>query len=81
MIIKTIRFDNTSCSDVLSAIFDENWKRELTNEHVVYTATSYNAEVTLYLKDDHSQDLVFDYGSKILVAGKTYHLPPHKEYR
>ena len=81
MIIKTISFDNTSCSDVLSAIFDENWKRELTNGHVVYTATSYNAEVTLFLKGDYRQDLVFDYRSKILVVGKTYHLPPHKENR
>ncbi|MFF2449036.1 hypothetical protein ACFVSW_18390 [Neobacillus sp. NPDC058068] len=53
----------------------------MTNEHVVYTATSYNAEVTLYLQGDYSQDLVFDYGSKILVMGKTYHLPPHKEYQ
>ncbi len=78
--MSTYRTYNTVSNRVLLAEFDKNWERRLSDGHVVYTATSNNAEVDLLLLEGQTQTLVFKAGSRILVVGKTFHFPPHIYY-
>ena len=78
--MEAIRSFDTSSNRVLLATFDRNWERQLSDGHVVYTATANNAEVKLLLVGGQTQRLVFRKGRQIFAVAGTFHFPPHIYY-
>ena len=74
--MKTNKTNNTVSNRVLLAEFDDNWKREVSDGHVVYTATSNDAEINLLI-GGQTQTLVFKKGRQVFIVAQTFHFAPH----
>lgn len=70
--------NNSASNRVQLATFDKNWiRRNVSDGHVVYVATSNNATVTLIVTGTRNQKLTFKRGQRIFVVAETFHFPPH----
>lgn len=70
--------NNTASTQVLLATFDKNWTRQnVSDGHVIYTATSNRATVELVIRGTRNQRLTFSKGRRIFVVDGTFHFPPH----